>query len=217
MATPLAPPDTRTIAHLKLDTRGSWKLNGEQGWYVGPVLEHYWCVNIYFPKTRASRICDTVAFLSSVVPFPEVRITDLLYQAASDIIDILTNPPSTTTPSLAAGDPTRNALLKLATELRQVDKLPTPEKATGNLKKGYEQLTPSSPPIPASSPRVHQQQSPRVREKSSPRVLSDHSTPSKKFAKPCITSTKGITEASIPTSTLLRQRTLSITTIVDSH
>ena len=111
MATPLAPHGTRDIAHLKPDARGSWELNGEQGWYIGPALDHYRCVTIYFPKTRAPRICDTVTFLPTVVPFPEVKITDFLRQAASDIIDILTHPPSTTTPSLEAGDPTLNALL----------------------------------------------------------------------------------------------------------
>ena len=54
LATPLAPPGTRTIAHIKPTVRGTWELNGESGWYVGPALDHYRCVTVYFPKTRAT-------------------------------------------------------------------------------------------------------------------------------------------------------------------
>ena len=42
--------------------------------------------------------------------FPQIKLEDFLKQAATDIITLLTNPPSTTTPSLEAGDPVRNAL-----------------------------------------------------------------------------------------------------------
>ena len=94
------------------------------GWYVGPAMDHYRCVTVYFPKTRAPRVCDTVTFLPHVIPFPEVKLTDFLRQAASDIIDVLTNPPSTTVPSLQAGDPTRNALLEIATQLQRIQPLP---------------------------------------------------------------------------------------------
>ncbi len=36
---------------------------------------------------------------------------------------MLTSPPSTTTPSLQAGDPTRNALLDIATSLNRVENI----------------------------------------------------------------------------------------------
>ena len=49
---------------------------------------------------------------------------DILKQAATDTITILTQPPSITTPSLQAGDPVRNALLTLATHLKQVEPIP---------------------------------------------------------------------------------------------
>ena len=106
--------------------RRTWDFSGEVGWYVGPALTHYRCVTIYFPRSRATRICDTVTFLPHDVPFPEVSLKDYLKQAASDIITILTQPPSTTVPSLEAGDPTRNALLKLAKQLGRMESLPEP-------------------------------------------------------------------------------------------
>ena len=51
MATPLAPPGTKVIAHTNSQKRGSWELNSEIGWYVGPSLNHYRCVKVYFPRT----------------------------------------------------------------------------------------------------------------------------------------------------------------------
>ena len=45
-------------------------------------------------------------------------------QAATDIIKILTAPPSNVAPSLQAGDETRNGLLLLAKLLNRADKIP---------------------------------------------------------------------------------------------
>ena len=141
-ATPLAPPGTKIIAHKDSATKGTWDLNGESGWYVAPAMDHYRCITGYFPRSRRTRICDTVTFFPHTIPFPEVRVDDYLRQAATDILDILTNPPSTTLPTLQAGDETRNALLKIATQLKRTDSITAP---TQNL---------SSPSHEASSPRV---------------------------------------------------------------
>ena len=122
--TPLAPPGTRIVAHIKANNRGSWELNGEKGWYVGRAKDHYRCVECYFPSTRSTRPCDTVTFFPTTIPFPQVGLTDHLRQAANDIVTILTQPPSTTVPSLASGDPTRNALIELATQLQRIEPIP---------------------------------------------------------------------------------------------
>ena len=124
-ATPMAPPGTRVVAHVHPTQRGTWELNGEIGWYVGPALNHYRCVTCYFPRTRATRVCETVTFLPHDIPFPQVTMADHLRQAASDIVTILTSPPSPTTPSLKAGDPIRNALLDIATQLNRVEDIRT--------------------------------------------------------------------------------------------
>ena len=99
-ATPLAPPGTKVVAHLDPSQRGTHDLNGELGWYIGPALSHYRCVECYFPKTRATRICDTVTFFPQHVPFPTVTTQDYLKQAAEDIIHILLHPPKSNFPSL---------------------------------------------------------------------------------------------------------------------
>ena len=61
-STPLAPPGTKVVAHIKPGVRRTWELNGEVGWYVGPSMHHYRCVKIYFPRTKTTRDCDTVTF-----------------------------------------------------------------------------------------------------------------------------------------------------------
>ena len=121
----MAPPGTRVIAHVHTNIRKSWDLHGETGWYVGPALQHYRCVTCYFPKSRSTRICETVTFLPKKVAFPKIKLVDFLKQAATDIVTILTQPPSPTTPSLHAGDPIRNALLDIATSLNRIEQLPT--------------------------------------------------------------------------------------------
>jgi len=53
-----------------------------------------------------------------------VELIDHLKKAATDLISILSHPPSLTIPSLKAGDPTRNALLQIAELLKRTDNIP---------------------------------------------------------------------------------------------
>ena len=111
--TPLVPPRTRVVAHTKVSKRASWQLNGGQGWYIGPSLDHYRCIKVYFPKTRAERDVDTVTFFPAKITYSQINLDDFLRQAAGDIISILTQPPSSAVPTLQAGDKTKNALLEI--------------------------------------------------------------------------------------------------------
>ena len=104
-ATPLAPLGTKVVAHIDPDARAMWDLNGEVGWYVGPALNHYRCVEIFSPCTRVTRICDAVTFFPNGIPFPDIKLHDYLTHVAEDIIHLLTQLPSTTVPTLQVGDP----------------------------------------------------------------------------------------------------------------
>ncbi len=42
--TPMAPPESNILIHTKPSNRASWAFHGLQGWYIGPVLQHYCCV-----------------------------------------------------------------------------------------------------------------------------------------------------------------------------
>ena len=52
VATHLAPPGTKIVTHIKPGNRSLWELNGEVGWYVGPSMQHYYCVECYYPRTK---------------------------------------------------------------------------------------------------------------------------------------------------------------------
>ena len=103
-----------------------WALNGEECWKVGYSSEHYGCIKVFFPKTRSERDCDTITFFPIVVPYTKVYLDDFLRQAATDIITILTIPPSSTTPSLQVGYVTKNSLLNVAKSLNRAEDLPSP-------------------------------------------------------------------------------------------
>ena len=65
--TPLAPPGTKVVIHLKPDQRASWSYHGEEGWYVGPSMEHYRCVKCYIPSTARERDVDTLQFFPAKI------------------------------------------------------------------------------------------------------------------------------------------------------
>jgi hypothetical protein len=49
--TPMAPPGTRIIVHETSSRRRTWAPHGQDGWYIGPTLEHYICYTVYITKT----------------------------------------------------------------------------------------------------------------------------------------------------------------------
>ena len=172
--TPLVPPGTKIVAHTNPDVRKSWQLNGEQGWSIGPSMLHYRCIRCFFPKTRSERDTNTVTFFPKAIPFPEIKLDDFLKQAATDIISILTNPPSLTTTSLQAGDKTRNALLEIATILHRADDLPTKiQQLPASIQQQPTKDTAS--PRVAATPRVLQHQLPVTA--SPPRVILKENIP----------------------------------------
>jgi hypothetical protein len=59
---PMAPPVTRIIAHEPPGRIITWAPHGQDGWYIGPALEHYRCYTVYITKTRSNRIVETVDF-----------------------------------------------------------------------------------------------------------------------------------------------------------
>jgi hypothetical protein len=89
---PMAPPGTKNIAHETPSRRRTWAPHGQDGWYIGPALEHYRCYTVYVMKTRGNRIVETVDFFPEkfTLPFPSSQ--DLATQAASDLTHALLHP-----------------------------------------------------------------------------------------------------------------------------
>jgi hypothetical protein len=72
---PMAPPGTRIIVHETPGSRRTCAPHGQDGWYIGPTLEHYRCYTIYVNKTRGERIVETVDFFPGTfkLPFPSTK------------------------------------------------------------------------------------------------------------------------------------------------
>ena len=123
--TPLAPPGTKIVIHNRPTTRPSWGFHGDEGFYIGPAMDHYRCVKCYIPKTRAVRVSDTVAFFPTTVPLPFTSLEDHLRSAASDLVTLLSPQSPSSFPTLSLNDNTRTAIKQIAKLLHRSAPLPT--------------------------------------------------------------------------------------------
>jgi hypothetical protein len=90
--TPLAPPGTRAMAHVKPKARRSWAPHGEDAWYVGPAPDHYRCYKVWMTGTNKTRIADTVEFFPQHVKIPHLSSQEMAIQAARELTFALRNP-----------------------------------------------------------------------------------------------------------------------------
>jgi hypothetical protein len=110
---PMAPPGTRIIAHETPNKRRIWEPNVQDGWYIGPALEHYRCYTVYITRTRGNIIVETVVFPPEkfTLPFPSSQ--DLTTQATSDLTHALLH-PQPAGPFYQVGNEQRIVLKRLA-------------------------------------------------------------------------------------------------------
>jgi hypothetical protein len=110
---PMAPPGTRIIAHETPNRRSTWAPHGQDGWYLGPALDHYRCYTVYITKTRGNRIVETVDFFPEkfTLPFPTPQ--DLATKAAAELTSALLH-PQPAGPFCQVGDTQTLALERLA-------------------------------------------------------------------------------------------------------
>jgi hypothetical protein len=89
---PMAPPGTIIIAHETPHRRRTWAPHGQDGWYIGPALEHYRCYTVYITKTRGERVVETVELFPEnfKLPFPSTQ--DLATKAATELTHSLVHP-----------------------------------------------------------------------------------------------------------------------------
>jgi hypothetical protein len=80
---PMAPLGTRIIAHETPGRRRTWDPHGQDGWYIGPALEHYRCYMVYITKTRSNTIVETVEFSPHKFKLPFPSSSELATQATA--------------------------------------------------------------------------------------------------------------------------------------
>jgi hypothetical protein len=142
-STPLAPPGTKILIHEKPQVRPSWSPHGEEGWYLGPALDHYRCYRVYATATAAERISDTVAFFPEQTVLPYCSSADAAMIAARQLVAALQHP--TPAAPIAPPDTTQlQALQNLAAIFQAA--IPVPTMPTDKLQPTTAQ--PNSAPLP---------------------------------------------------------------------
>jgi predicted Abi (CAAX) family protease len=64
---PMAPPGSRIIELETPSRRRTWAPHGQNGWYIGPALEHYRYYTVYITTNRIECIIETDEFLPTEV------------------------------------------------------------------------------------------------------------------------------------------------------
>ena len=121
--TPIAPPGIRVLVHIKPTERTTWSPHGADGWYVGPALDSYRCYTVWLWDTRATRICDTLAWFPTKVTMPIASSNDLILAGIADILHALRN-PSPGSPLAPLTDSLHEALLQLTHVLTNIARPP---------------------------------------------------------------------------------------------
>ncbi|RPI66945.1 MAG: hypothetical protein EHM43_10390, partial [Ignavibacteriae bacterium] len=88
-ATPMAPPGTEVLVHLKPSRRTSWSFHAANGWYIGPSLKHYCCIRLIMADTGAERLTDTFRYKHHAMPVPTITPTDRIIAATKHLTDAL--------------------------------------------------------------------------------------------------------------------------------
>ena len=82
-STPIAPPGTQSLLHLKNNQRGTWAPKAINAWYIGPCMSHYRCLNFYVPSTAGERVSDTAQLYPTMVETPTWTQIDEIIDAAT--------------------------------------------------------------------------------------------------------------------------------------
>jgi hypothetical protein len=98
--TPLVPIGTRTVVHQRTTQQGRlfFADYGVIGWSIGPAMNHYRHWTFYIPKTRDTRVSDTVVFLPEKYTMPTTASSDRAPAAIEELTEVLKNPSETVKP-----------------------------------------------------------------------------------------------------------------------
>jgi hypothetical protein len=119
--TPLAPIGTRTVVHQRTTQQGhtTFADHGVIGWSIGPAMNHYRHWTFYIPKTRDTRVSDTVVFLPEKYTMPATASSDRATAAIEELTEALKNPSDLAKPFLDTGNKLNEAIAAL-TELSEM-------------------------------------------------------------------------------------------------
>ena len=61
---------TLNLMRISPDKRGTWRVHGKLGYYIGRALFHYRCHTVYMEESRATRVSDCLAWFPVTVKMP---------------------------------------------------------------------------------------------------------------------------------------------------
>ena len=156
----MAPPGTKVIVHNKPTKRPAWGFHGDEGYYVGPALHHYRCIECLMTNSRRTRIADTVQFFPHKIPFPTISLSTRLTTAVDEILSTLATPKfRQDNPNLHFDDETMMAIYTVASILHRI--IPKPPLPSIPIPPSslfptvmHNTTTPKIPTVPVQVPRV---------------------------------------------------------------
>jgi hypothetical protein len=83
--TPMAPPGTKILVHLKPTHCKSWAYHASNSWYIEPSLKHYRCIRAIMEGTGGKRLTDTFHFKHHAMPIPTITPTNRIIAATRDL------------------------------------------------------------------------------------------------------------------------------------
>jgi hypothetical protein len=110
----MAPPGTIINAHETPGRRKTWAPHGQDGWYIGPALEHYRCYTAYITKNQIQQNSRDSRIFPHQFKIPFTSSSDLATQAAAELAHALLN-PQPAGPFCQVGHEQAIALRKFAT------------------------------------------------------------------------------------------------------
>jgi hypothetical protein len=118
----LAPIGTRTVVHQRTTQQGrtTFADHGVIGWSIRPAMNHYRHWTFYIPKTRGTRVPDTVVFLPEKYTMPATASSDRATAAIEELTEALKNPSEAAKPFLNTGNKLNEAIAAL-TEMSEMN------------------------------------------------------------------------------------------------
>ncbi len=92
---PLAHLGCKAVIYKDGDTRGSWASRGVDGWYLGPLVDHYQCDLYFVPKTRAYRISGSTELFPQHCQVPNLTPHQHLQALTKELADVTTSAGTT--------------------------------------------------------------------------------------------------------------------------
>ncbi len=86
--TPLAPLGTKSMVYNDPGSRTSWAPHATDGFYVGPVFNHYRCLRFYIPAMCHFHFFDTWRLYPAHCQVPVSSQHDLSIVAAADLLKV---------------------------------------------------------------------------------------------------------------------------------